>query len=203
MEEELRTSVAVERSPVFAVFMRELAITKGISTRTLQQQSLVDGMSDFVLGLAPWYVFATHTFRWNASLRSAGRVYERFMRKSLPTISFFYAVESHPGGHGGHVHAIWDSLEAPRKATHREWLRRYGRNRIEPVLGRADVVDYCSKVCYLLKENRCWWDFHLSPSRYHKALRTVSPERPAASDLFQEGALMGRELSSMATASAR
>jgi hypothetical protein len=166
MEEANQIAVAADRSPVFAGWMGSLGNVKGISSRTLQQQQLVDGMVELVESLAEWKVFATHTFRWNASLRSAGRVYDRFMRRALPSISFFYAVESHPGGHGGHVHALWDSLEAPRIATHREWLKRYGGNRIEPVRGHDSVVGYCSKVCYLLKEERCWWDFHLSRSRY-------------------------------------
>jgi len=56
-----------------------------------------------------------------------------------------------------------DSLDAPRKATHREWLERYGRNRIEPVRGFNDVVNYCSK--YVVKE-RAWWSVHLSRARY-------------------------------------
>lgn len=168
MEEENFPVAVVDRSPVFASWMDSVRNSKGISSRSLQQQVLVDGMVDFVLHLAPWYVFATHTFRRSYSLEVAGKCYRRFMDASLPSISYFYAVESHPGGHGGHVHAIWDSLEAPRKATHKEWLKRYGRNRIEPVEGRKDVVSYCAKVCYLLKQERCWWDFRLSRSRFSK-----------------------------------
>lgn len=178
MEENKHSAVA-NRSPVFASWMDSLADSKGISTRSLQQQILIDNMSAFVLGLAEWKVFATHTFRWNASLRSAGRCYERFMNGTLPSISYFYAVESHPGGHGGHVHAIWDSDQAPRIATHREWLKRYGRNRIEPVKGRKDVVEYCAKVCYLLKQERCWWNFHLSRGVYAKREKN-SPHFPLA-----------------------
>jgi hypothetical protein len=53
------------------------------------------------------------------------------------------AIEENPSRDGHHVHALWDSLDAPRKATHREWLKRYGRNRIEPVRGFSDVVNYC------------------------------------------------------------
>jgi hypothetical protein len=184
MEEADSIAVAVDRSPVFAGWMDSLGNVKGITSRTLQQQQLVDGMVAFVESLAFWKVFATHTYRWNASLRSAGRVYQRFMQRSLPSISYFYAVESHPGGHGGHVHAIWDSWDAPRISTHREWLKRYGRNRIEPILGRKDVVEYCSKVCYLLKESRCWWDFHLSRSQYEKARLKISSPPTTGRNLF-------------------
>lgn len=85
------------------------------------------------------------------------------MREALPEVSYFYAVEQNPSRDGHHVHAMWDSLGAPRKATHKEWLKRYGRNRIEPVRNFGDVVGYCSK--YVVKEG-AWWDFHLSRSRY-------------------------------------
>lgn len=81
------------------------------------------------------------------------------MRQALPGLSYFYAIEQNPSRDGHHVHAIWDSLEAPRKATHREWLNRYGRNRIEPVRGLQAVENYCAK--YVCKEG-AWWDFHLS-----------------------------------------
>jgi len=116
-------------------------------------------MACWVNSLAKWQVFATHTFAWEASLWSARRVYERFMHQALPTVSYFYAVEQNPSRDGHHIHAIWDSSAAPRKATHREWLERYGRNRIEPVRGLSAVENYCAK--YVCKEG-AWWDFHLS-----------------------------------------
>lgn len=126
-------------------------------------------------------------------------MYRRFMDGALPGISYFYALEENPNRHGFHIHALWDSSRAPRKATHRRWLDLYGRNRIEPVRNFSDVVSYCSK--YVTKE-RSWWNFHLSHARYAQARRgdssmrsngTVPPERPAASDLFErvsEGELL-------------
>ena len=122
---------------------------------------LVGEMAAWVNGLAPWSVIAHHTFSWEASLWSSRRVYERFMRQALPGLSYFYAVEQNPSRDGHHVHALWDSTEAPRKATHKEWLKRYGRNRIEPCRNFQDVVNYCSK--YVCKE-QAWWDVHLSRS---------------------------------------
>lgn len=120
---------------------------------------LVESMATWVSSLAKWRVFATHTFSYEASLWSARRVYERFMSSTLPGVSYFYAIEQNPSRDGFHVHAIWDSPEAPRKATHKEWLKRYGRNRIEPVRGFDDVVGYCAK--YVCKDG-AWWEFHLS-----------------------------------------
>jgi hypothetical protein len=136
------------------------------------KQVLVGEMAEWVNSLAPWSVFATHTFSWEASLWSCRRVYERFMREALPGISYFYAVEQNPSRDGHHVHAMWDSLGAPRKATHREWLRRYGRNRIEPVRNFSDVVGYCAK--YVVKDG-AWWDFHLSRSQHAKRAVIFSP----------------------------
>jgi hypothetical protein len=135
----------------------------------------------WVAGLAPWKVIGHYTFSWEASLWSARRVYERFMLRALPGVSYFYAVEQNPGRAGYHIHSLWDSIDAPRKATHREWLERYGRNRIEPVRDFCDVVTYCSK--YVCKE-RVWWDLHLSRSRF-AAARMPTPQQGGA-------ALLGR-----------
>jgi hypothetical protein len=135
-------------------------------------QVMVDEMATFVNSLAPWCVIAHHTFSWEAGLWSARRVYERFMREALPGISYFYAIEENPSRDGHHVHALWDSSSAPRKATHKEWLKRYGRNRIEPVRDFGDVVSYCSK--YVVKE-RTWWDVHLSRSQQAKREGNFSP----------------------------
>jgi hypothetical protein len=143
-------------------------------------ETLVGAMADWVSSLAPWKVFATHTFSYEASLGSARRVYERFMAQALPSISYFYAVELHPGGHGPHIHAMWDSLGAPRIATHREWLKRYGRNRIEPVRDFRDVVDYCAK--YVCKES-AWWDFHLSRARRAAVGREIFSPLPSGENL--------------------
>jgi hypothetical protein len=134
--------------------------------------TIVPVMAAWVNGLADWKVFATHTFSWEASLWSARRVYERFMHQALPTVSYFYAVEQNPSRDGHHVHAIWDSSVAPRKATHKEWLKRYGRNRIEPVRGLTAVENYCAK--YVCKDG-VWWDFHLSHSQHAKREGKFSP----------------------------
>jgi len=144
------------------------------------KQVLVGEMAEWVNSLAPWSVFATHTFSWEASLWSCRRVYERFMRQSLPGVSYFYAIEENPSRDGHHVHAMWDSLGAPRKATHREWLKRYGRNRIEPVRNFGDVVSYCSK--YVVKD-RAWWDFQLSRSRYAKIGSEIFSPLPSRENL--------------------
>jgi hypothetical protein len=151
-----------------------------------QKNVLVAEMAGFVDSLAPWCVIAHHTFSWEASLWSCRRVYERFMKETLPSLSYFYAIEENPGRDGHHVHALWDSLGAPRKATHKEWLQRYGRNRIEPVRDFGDVVSYCSK--YVVKE-RTWWDFHLSRSQLVRREKN-SPHFPPGEFFGSSGALI-------------
>jgi hypothetical protein len=154
---------------------------------------LVLEMAGFVDKLAAWKVIAHFTFRDKSvyaacplrgargkgrqgrfvgkrgvSLPVAGRAYERFMARCLPGVGYFYAVEANPSRDGHHVHSTWDSSDAPRTATFREWLSRYGRNRIEPVRSFEDVVSYCSK--YVTKEG-AWWNYVLTPQGMMKARR--------------------------------
>jgi|SRR6266568_1448748 len=139
--------------------------------------ALVPAMASWVHSLAQWRVIGHYTFSWEASLWSARRVYERFMQGALPGVSYFYAIEENPSRCGHHIHALWDCHRAPRKATHREWLNRYGRNRIEPVRNFSDVVSYCSK--YVCKSG-AWWDVHLSRSRFFAVARPQPDKRGAA-----------------------
>lgn len=125
---------------------------------------LVREMAQFVHQLAPWSVFSTMTFRWEASRSSSVRIYDKFMKKALPNVSYFAVVETNPSRDGNHIHALWDSEEAPRKAAHRAWLERYGRNRIEPCRGLGDVESYCAK--YVCKDQLAWWWYRLSRQRW-------------------------------------
>lgn len=129
-------------------------------------------MGTWINSLAPWQVFATFTWRdkvflyrdgspkaCGVSLDSARRGYESFMAKQLPYVSYFYAIEPNPSRDGHHVHAIWaDCLTVRRKAIFEEWLKKNGRNRIEPVRGLGSVVDYAAK--YLTIAN-VWWNVKL------------------------------------------
>ena len=62
---------------------------------------------DWVHGLAPWQVIAHMTFAWEASVWSAQRCYEKFMKRELWGVSYFYALEQNPSRDGYHVHALW------------------------------------------------------------------------------------------------
>ena len=116
-------------------------------------------MADWVKGLKPWQVISHLTFEWEASQDSTRRNYEKFMRKKLPAVDYFYAVERNPSRDGNHVHALWHRpMEICRKAAWSEWFNRYGRARIEPVRSSEDVTGYCAK--YVTKEG-AWWNVKL------------------------------------------
>ncbi len=122
-------------------------------------------MAEFVDSLGNWSVIAHHTFEWESSVDSARRNYERFMKKNLPNVGYFFAIEQNPGRDGHHIHALWEDDNAPRKATWKAWKAKYGRNRIEPCRSKADVVSYCSK--YVTKGNS-WWNFKLTAARFQR-----------------------------------
>jgi len=116
-------------------------------------------MADWVHGLAPWQVISHLTFRWEASLESGRRCYEKFMRRHLARVSYFYALEENPCRDGFHVHALWaDAGSVFRREAWAAWFKAYGRARIEPVRSKGDVSDYCSK--YVTKEG-AWWNVKL------------------------------------------
>jgi hypothetical protein len=124
-------------------------------------------MSKWVNNLAPWSVIAHQTFRWEASLDSTKRCYEKFMRRALPDVTYFYAIEQNPSRDGHHVHALWaDCAGIQRSDVWEAWYARYGRARIEPCRNALDVASYCAK--YVCKE-RAWWDLKLvSPDLWHR-----------------------------------
>ena len=121
-------------------------------------------MADWVHSLAPWQVISHLTFAWEASIWSAARCYEKFMRSELRGVSYFYAIEQNPSRDGHHIHALWvDCKNLRRRDIWREWFARYGRNRIEPVNSRDDVADYCAKD--VTKEG-AWWNVKLLSHRH-------------------------------------
>jgi hypothetical protein len=121
-------------------------------------------MGDWVHSLAPWQVISHLTFSWEASIWSAQRCYEKFMRNEMRGVSYFYALEENPGRDGYHAHALWcDCKSKSRAMVWKNWFERYGRNRIEPVNSRDDVSDYCAK--YICKEG-AWWNIKLLSHRH-------------------------------------
>ena len=128
-------------------------------------------LSQWVHCLAPWSVFFTGTFEGEYSEASCQRAFERYAKKTLPGVSYFYSIESNPSRAGHHVHALLaDCAGMKRTEMWEAWFKRFGRARVEPVRSIADVSEYCSKhlTSYLTKA-RGWWNFHLgSPDLWHR-----------------------------------
>lgn len=132
----------------------------------LKAAELAVAMGDWVHSLAPWQVIAHLTFAWEASVWSAQRCYEKFMKREMWGVSYFYALEQNPGRDGFHVHALWcDCKSKSRRDLWQKWFSRYGRNRIEPVNCAMDVSDYCAK--HVTKEG-AWWAVNLVDHRHPK-----------------------------------
>jgi hypothetical protein len=107
--------------------------------------------------LADWQVMGTFTFRWNASIWSAQRCFEKTMARRLPGVSYVEAIEANPSRDGYHVHSLWaDCASVRRKDEWKNWFHRYGMARIEPVRVAGDAAGYASK--YLCKAD-AW--FHV------------------------------------------
>jgi hypothetical protein len=135
-------------------------IAQVLAGENVSQKSLdAMQMAEWVHSLAPWQVISHLTFRWEASLESGRRCFEKFMRRHLPQVSYFYALEENPCRDGFHVHALWgDAGGVFRREAWATWFKRYGRARIEPVRDQGDVTSYCAK--YVTKE-RAWWNVKL------------------------------------------
>jgi len=113
-----------------------------------------------------WEVMSTFTFRWEASVDSARRCFTRWIRKRLPGVSWYYAIEANPSREGCHVHSLWaDASAFHRKSLWQEARKKWGYARIEPVRSKRDSSSYASK--YLSKTDG-WYDVHLQWHRLQK-----------------------------------
>jgi len=140
---------------------RERILVAQFGEDYLKSQLCLDKMQrvSWIQGLANWEVMSTGTFRWHASGESARRIFEKWMARKLPQVSYYYAVERNPSRDGYHVHSLWSDCRGVfRKDAWCDWFGRYGRARIEPVRRVEDVSDYASK--YLCKEDG-WWNVKL------------------------------------------
>lgn len=113
-----------------------------------------------------WDVMCTFTFRWEASIESARRCFERWVARDLPRVSYFYAIEPNPSRDGHHVHSLWaDAKTVWRKGVWQDVFKRWGRARIEPVRSKEHSTEYASK--YLCKAD-AWYNVHL---QWHRIQR--------------------------------
>lgn len=148
-------------------------------------------MAEWVRGLADWKVIAhltwkdwidKHGFPHGITVEGARKSFERFMRKELPRLSYFYAVEPNPSREGSHVHALWADCGAILTRRTRSgnlvravggpeggkdvwgtWFERFGRAKIEVVRSPQDVSDYCAKhlASSYTTKSAVWWNVKL------------------------------------------
>lgn len=129
-------------------------------------------MANWLQRLAPWQVMAHFTWRdkvfyhrdgtpkpCGVKQDTARRYYEKFMAKEFPRLSYFYAIEENPSRDGHHIHALFsDSKSLHRSEMWKLWFDKFGRNKVEPISSKQDVVDYVTK--YVTKDS-AWWNVKL------------------------------------------
>jgi hypothetical protein len=148
-------------------------------------------MADWVNWLAPWQVIAhltwkdwldDHGFPHGITVEGARKSFEKFMRRELPRLSYFYAIEPNPSREGSHVHALWAdcgsvlttrrrsgdlvrAVAGPEGAVDvwQSWFNRYGRAKIELVRSHDDVTRYCAKhlASSYTTKGAVWWNVKL------------------------------------------
>jgi hypothetical protein len=111
----------------------------------------------WVQTLASWDTVISGTFRWVSSEDSVRRCSERWFHRQQPGVPVFYGIDPNPSGDGGHhLHGILATSGGMyRKDAWADWWKRYGVNRIEPILNIGGVSGYCAK--YPLTGAR-WWN---------------------------------------------
>lgn len=128
--------------------------------------------TNWLHSLAPWELFFTGTFSWESTNQAAQRGFEKFMKKEMPGVTYFYVTEKNPSRPGYHIHALISGAETYlRKAIWKKWYKRFGINKLEPVRSRAKVEKYTTKHCanYLTK-GYGWYNFKINDSElWHKA----------------------------------
>ncbi len=120
----------------------------------------------WVHNMAPWKVFATHTFKRCLGEWEAAEAYQKFMLRVLPSVTYFYGVEENPSRDGHHIHAMWAHCgDILRRAVWKQWFHQHGRCRIEPIRKPTSVSNYCTK--YVVKEGTLWGFALCSASLWH------------------------------------
>lgn len=122
--------------------------------------------TNWLHALAPWELFFTGTFAWEASNGAAQRSFQSFMHKEMPDVTWFYVTEKNPSRPGYHIHALISGAETYRRtAIWKKWFKRFGINKLEPVRSRKKVEAYTTKHCanYLTK-GYGWYDFEINDS---------------------------------------
>jgi len=141
-------------------------------------------LANWIHSLAPWQVIAHFTWRdkpfklrdgstkmCGVSSESARRYYEKFMAKNFPRLTYFYAIEPNPSRDGHHIHALFsDARDLYRKEMWELWFQKFGRNKVEKVSSKEDVVGYCAKYCTkaYTGQDGAWWNVKLQSHHWER-----------------------------------
>lgn len=108
-----------------------------------------------------WDTFGTFTFRHSRTVDRAAQLFTSFLDTCSdsgvePSVCCWGA-EPHPGGHGGHVHALikwdpWCSAGAEAIGTSVLWRAKFGRVTMARYCSGAGAAYYLTKYC--VKERR-------------------------------------------------
>ncbi len=119
-----------------------------------------DELAQWLHELRPWQDFGTFTFAGRpVGQHAASLHFKHFMRLHAARCEYFVAFEPNPGRPGWHAHAVLHGLETQRRELWQKWFSEHGRNRLEPITSKGDVVSYCAK--YVTKQRDVWWDLFL------------------------------------------
>ena len=107
--------------------------------------------------------------------RQAKKIFERYMKRELPSYSWFYVVEPNPTRAGNHVHALLIPGESQRVEIAKHgpsWWERYGWNKMERIKSRDDITAYCTKhVVRYLTKGAGWYNIEINDSEiFHAAV---------------------------------
>ncbi len=119
-----------------------------------------DELALWIHSLRPWADFGTFTFAGRpVGQHAAATHFDHFMRQHDSGCEYFVAFEPNPGRPGWHAHALLHGLLQKRRDLWESWFRQHGRNRLEPIASKGDVISYCAK--YVTKQRETWWDLKL------------------------------------------
>jgi len=108
-----------------------------------------NGLVNWLSELAFWEYFNTSTFsKPHRDKFVAGKIYEDFMNRVLPGVSYFYAVETHPGGHGEHIHGLLSGCYAglfKERKPGKQWAAQHGLCKTERIRSAEGVHNYVLK----------------------------------------------------------
>lgn len=148
--------------------------------RSMSQEEVVW----WILSLSTWDCFATFTFRRSRSLIDSEKIIRSWWHEHWFGVPFFYSVEAHPGGHGGHGHGLMSLWPRgiQRTALWESWFKPYGRCRFEVPRDLKKTAGYSSPTTvYEVIKDGMWGTLGISlnPRKFLRSLRQTARQTAA------------------------